>query len=162
MRGFYWLSLALGIAAVNGAAIEGQHESEPKSKKLCRAKSSKSYTTRSHTQSIVPVSRSSSPSVSHSKPVSKPSSAGKPSSSSAPSSKPSSSGKPSSYSSPASSKPVSSSQPSHTPCINSPTNRQCWGKYDIDTNYYTTTPDTGVTREVQSHRKSLILVLVDH
>lgn len=32
-------------------------------------------------------------------------------------------------------------------CENTATSRNCWGEYDIDTNYYTTIPDTGVTRE---------------
>lgn len=32
-------------------------------------------------------------------------------------------------------------------CENTPTSRSCWGDFDIDTNYYTTFPDTGVTRE---------------
>jgi FtsP/CotA-like multicopper oxidase with cupredoxin domain len=31
-------------------------------------------------------------------------------------------------------------------CENSPSNRQCWGLYDINTNFYTTTPDTGAIR----------------
>ena len=33
-------------------------------------------------------------------------------------------------------------------CQNTPTSRNCWGQYDIDTNYYTTFPDTGNTVEV--------------
>lgn len=37
-----------------------------------------------------------------------------------------------------------------TRCVNSPNDRQCWGEYNIDTNYYETTPDTGETREVIS------------
>jgi hypothetical protein len=41
-----------------------------------------------------------------------------------------------------------SSQPSHTACVNCPTDRQCWGEFDIHTNYYENTPDTGVTKEV--------------
>jgi len=36
------------------------------------------------------------------------------------------------------------------PACNTPTNRQCWGEYNINTNYYTTWPTTGVTREVIS------------
>lgn len=32
-------------------------------------------------------------------------------------------------------------------CENTATSRDCWGDYSIDTDYYTTTPDTGVTRE---------------
>lgn len=32
-------------------------------------------------------------------------------------------------------------------CENTATSRSCWGDYSIDTNYYTTVPDTGVTRE---------------
>lgn len=32
-------------------------------------------------------------------------------------------------------------------CENSATSRSCWGEYDIDTDYYSVTPDTGVTRE---------------
>lgn len=33
-------------------------------------------------------------------------------------------------------------------CQNTPKSRSCWGQYDIDTNYYTTFPDTGNTVEV--------------
>jgi hypothetical protein len=40
----------------------------------------------------------------------------------------------------------SSASPSST-CVNSPTNRQCWGQYDINTNYYDVIPDTGHTAE---------------
>lgn len=36
---------------------------------------------------------------------------------------------------------------SSTGCENTATSRSCWGEYDIDTNYYTTFPDTGITRE---------------
>ncbi|KAL1889965.1 hypothetical protein Sste5346_008543 [Sporothrix stenoceras] len=32
-------------------------------------------------------------------------------------------------------------------CTNSADDRACWGDYDISTNYYDTSPDTGVTRE---------------
>lgn len=32
-------------------------------------------------------------------------------------------------------------------CENTATSRDCWGDYSIDTDYYTTIPDTGVTRE---------------
>ncbi|KAM3065649.1 hypothetical protein ACMFMF_010871 [Clarireedia jacksonii] len=32
-------------------------------------------------------------------------------------------------------------------CVNSATDRSCWGDYDISTNYYDTVPDTGVVRE---------------
>lgn len=32
-------------------------------------------------------------------------------------------------------------------CVNSASDRSCWGDYDITTNYYDTVPDTGVTRE---------------
>ncbi|TPX12651.1 uncharacterized protein E0L32_000828 [Thyridium curvatum] len=32
-------------------------------------------------------------------------------------------------------------------CQNTPTSRQCWGEYSIDTNWYDKAPDTGVTRE---------------
>lgn len=32
-------------------------------------------------------------------------------------------------------------------CDNTATSRDCWGDYSIDTDYYTTVPDTGVTRE---------------
>lgn len=48
--------------------------------------------------------------------------------------------------------------PSHSPsnqldhslskrCVNSASDRSCWGDYDLSTNYYDTVPDTGVTRE---------------
>jgi hypothetical protein len=33
-------------------------------------------------------------------------------------------------------------------CTNSASDRSCWGSYDLSTDYYTTVPDTGVTREV--------------
>lgn len=33
-------------------------------------------------------------------------------------------------------------------CENTATSRQCWGDYNIDTDYYNVTPDTGETREV--------------
>lgn len=32
-------------------------------------------------------------------------------------------------------------------CDHTPTSRGCWGKYDIQTNYYATVPDTNATRE---------------
>lgn len=32
-------------------------------------------------------------------------------------------------------------------CQNTPTSRDCWGDYNIDTNWYEETPDTGVVRE---------------
>ncbi|KAH8818025.1 laccase precursor [Hyaloscypha sp. PMI_1271] len=32
-------------------------------------------------------------------------------------------------------------------CENTATSRNCWGDYSIDTDYYSVTPDTGVTRE---------------
>lgn len=32
-------------------------------------------------------------------------------------------------------------------CENSATSRGCWGDYNVDTNFYEVTPDTGVTRE---------------
>ncbi|KAH6654743.1 Cupredoxin [Truncatella angustata] len=32
-------------------------------------------------------------------------------------------------------------------CVNTATSRSCWGNYSIDTDYYVTTPYTGVTRE---------------
>ncbi len=35
-----------------------------------------------------------------------------------------------------------------TSCDNTATSRSCWGDYSIDTDWYTVTPDTGVTREV--------------
>ncbi|KAE8441574.1 laccase, multicopper oxidase, benzenediol:oxygen oxidorectuctase [Mollisiaceae sp. DMI_Dod_QoI] len=34
-----------------------------------------------------------------------------------------------------------------TSCDNTATSRSCWGDYSIDTDWYTVTPDTGVTRE---------------
>jgi hypothetical protein len=54
----------------------------------------------------------------------------------------------SSYSAP--SKAYSSASPSSSShCVNSPTDRQCWGDYNINTDYYETTPDTGVTVTVR-------------
>ncbi|KAF8858876.1 hypothetical protein BDZ45DRAFT_704516 [Acephala macrosclerotiorum] len=35
----------------------------------------------------------------------------------------------------------------NTSCENTATSRSCWGDYSIDTDWYTVTPDTGVTRE---------------
>lgn len=36
-------------------------------------------------------------------------------------------------------------------CVNSATDRSCWGDYDLTTNYYDEVPDTGVTREVSQY-----------
>lgn len=33
-------------------------------------------------------------------------------------------------------------------CENTATSRGCWGEYDINTDYYEVTPDTGATKEV--------------
>lgn len=33
-------------------------------------------------------------------------------------------------------------------CENTAANRTCWGYYSIEDDWYVTTPDTGVTREV--------------
>jgi len=41
-----------------------------------------------------------------------------------------------------------STQPSSSACSNGPEDRQCWGEFDINTNYYDVTPDTGNTVEV--------------
>jgi hypothetical protein len=62
-----------------------------------------------------------------------------------------------SYSAP--SKAYSSASPSSSQCVNSPTDRQCWGDYNINTDYYETTPDTGVTVTVSPGLTLLILVL---
>jgi hypothetical protein len=43
-------------------------------------------------------------------------------------------------------------------CVNSPENRQCWGEFDIDTDYYEVTPDTGRTVEV--HAKTLMILTI--
>ena len=43
---------------------------------------------------------------------------------------------------------TSSSSSTSTSCVNSATSRNCWGDYNIDTDYYSTTPDTGVTVSV--------------
>ncbi|KAK7714693.1 hypothetical protein SLS63_011667 [Diaporthe eres] len=44
--------------------------------------------------------------------------------------------------------PSLSSSPSLSKrCVNSPDARNCWGDFDISTNYYDEVPDTGVTRE---------------
>jgi hypothetical protein len=32
-------------------------------------------------------------------------------------------------------------------CVNSASDRSCWGDYDLSTDYYNVVPDTGVTRE---------------
>src|SRR5271156_3466210 len=40
---------------------------------------------------------------------------------------------------------TNSSQTATTGCVNSPDDRQCWGDFDINTNYYDVTPDTGNT-----------------
>ncbi|KAL8329973.1 hypothetical protein RB597_005326 [Gaeumannomyces tritici] len=44
-------------------------------------------------------------------------------------------------------KPHHPHQPPDSGCKNGPKSRNCWGKHSIDTNYYETAPDTGVTRE---------------
>jgi len=171
MRLLYWLSFVLGVTAVHGAVIEerGDH-SKAKSKKLCRPRSS--FTSHPPPSSLAPISHSSPASLKaypssvvsskprSSKPVtSSPSSIAPISHSSPPSSKSYPSSRVSSK--PSSSKPVSSS-PSFTPCVNSPTNRQCWGDYDINTNYYQVIPDTGVTREVQSTFYSKLISVLVH
>jgi len=46
-------------------------------------------------------------------------------------------------------------------CVNSPSNRQCWGDFDINTDYYANTPNTGRTVEVKALLIVLIAVLVD-
>ena len=106
--------------------------------------------------SVKPTSKPKSPTKSHARPAS--SSTSSPAKSS-PSPKSHSLRKPASSRNPhsirpsssaplSSTKPISSAHPSHSACVNSPTDRQCWGKYDINTDYYQNTPDTGVTREV--------------
>ncbi|KAJ0416978.1 Cupredoxin [Aspergillus carlsbadensis] len=35
----------------------------------------------------------------------------------------------------------------HPPCENTSTSRECWGQYDISTDYHSVVPNTGVTRE---------------
>lgn len=42
------------------------------------------------------------------------------------------------------------SEPRQTSCENSAISRNCWGEYDIDTDYDQTWPTTGVTREVST------------
>lgn len=56
---------------------------------------------------------------------------------------------------PSSSRAYSSHGPHPTFCPNTPKSRQCWGFYDVDTDYYKTTPETGRTVEVflYSHLK---------
>ena len=54
--------------------------------------------------------------------------------------------------------PFASEESSLTPhqttsCKNTATSRSCWGDYSIDTDWYTVTPDTGVTREVRQYFK---------
>ena len=39
-------------------------------------------------------------------------------------------------------------QSTNIPACNTPQNRQCWGEYDIHTDYLTVFPDTKVVREV--------------
>ena len=48
-----------------------------------------------------------------------------------------------------------------TACVNSPSNRQCWRDFDINTDCYANTPDTGQTVEVKASSIVLIIVLVD-
>lgn len=48
--------------------------------------------------------------------------------------------------------PISTHRPisnhrEHDRCEHTATSRQCWGDFSIDTDYYTTTPSTGITRE---------------
>ncbi|ETS76617.1 hypothetical protein PFICI_12004 [Pestalotiopsis fici W106-1] len=42
-------------------------------------------------------------------------------------------------------------------CENTATSRNCWGEYSIDTDYYQTTPDTGVTREYWLTAEKIVL-----
>lgn len=39
-------------------------------------------------------------------------------------------------------------------CEHTATSRSCWGDFDIDTDYSTVIPDTGVTREVNLSLKA--------
>lgn len=43
-----------------------------------------------------------------------------------------------------------------TPCEHGPNSRQCWGNYDINTDYMEVTPDTGVTREYWLEAQEII------
>ena len=43
---------------------------------------------------------------------------------------------------------VNSTQSNSSACSNGPQDRQCWGEFDINTNYYEVTPVTGNTVEV--------------
>ena len=62
---------------------------------------------------------------------------------------------------PSSTRSYPSARPSSTGyCVNSPSNRQCWGQYNIDTDYNQITPDTGVTQEVCYSAAQLIAVLL--
>jgi hypothetical protein len=50
--------------------------------------------------------------------------------------------------------PVVNSIPQISPrqnCENTATNRQCWGEYGVDTDFYEVVPETGVTREVRRY-----------
>ena len=40
-------------------------------------------------------------------------------------------------------------QPTTTPVCNTPENRQCWGEYDIHTDYSVVFPETNIVREVE-------------
>lgn len=45
----------------------------------------------------------------------------------------------------------------NTSCENTATSRSCWGDYSIDTDWYSVTPNTGVTRGSQVFDASLEL-----
>ncbi|KAH8888457.1 hypothetical protein GQ53DRAFT_843425 [Thozetella sp. PMI_491] len=56
--------------------------------------------------------------------------------------------------------PRSAEPPSVSPraaCENTASNRQCWGDYDINTDWYSVTPDTGVTREYWLEAQNITL-----
>lgn len=42
-------------------------------------------------------------------------------------------------------------EPRQASCENAATSRNCWGQYNIDTDYDQTWPTTGVTREVSEY-----------
>lgn len=46
-------------------------------------------------------------------------------------------------------------------CDNTATSRNCWGDYDLNSNWYDETPDTGVTREVSTLKPLGIVIIIN-
>jgi hypothetical protein len=51
---------------------------------------------------------------------------------------------------------TNNAQPTSTSYTNGPQSRECWGEFDINTNYYDVIPNTGNTVEVLNYNSNLL------